>query len=246
MLPAWPGEGQVDFIPRDEPGLRSGLKIAVTEWNWRGWGKMDPRQSFDPALAAALGVARTLQGMIRAGDRVSFATQSMLVGAGWRFAAVYFNKDVPGSAHFSAQGQTTDFYRHTMGTELLRSELTLGLETLRIHVPGSKETVPAGAVVDALASRDRDDIRIHVINRHRDNPLVLTIHLDGFGNTAAGRAQGLVATTTPSGVSDDLLQHIDSPVSIRDGQYVATLPEAGIYTVEIPLERGAAKAAGSN
>lgn len=243
MLPAWPGKGQVDFVPRDEPGLHSGLKIAVTEWNWRGWGKMDERKPFDPILASALGAARTCQGLIRAGDRVEFATQSMLVGAGWRFAAVFFLKDVPDSARFSPQGQTTNFYRHTVGDQLLKSEMTEGLETMLVHVPGSEKTVPAGAWVDALASRGKDSVRVHVINRRRDGPLDFSIRLDGFGPLAGDwKMQGLVARKEPPAKpSENLLRQIDVPVSVREGNYSVQLPEAGIYVIEIPL----AGAAGS-
>ena len=239
MMPAWAGTGLVDHIPRDEPGLRAGLKIAVTEWNWLRFqdGGEDERLPFHWAVPGALGVARNLHGMIRAGDRLAFATQSMLVGSHWRFASVFFHEDTPDSAAFSVQGQVTDFYRHTVGKELLPLEVTAGLETLSYHAPGSTEKVEAGAAVDPLATRDGQRLLVHVINRYREAPVEAAVRFDGFGPLAdTGRLQTLTRDiTTKTNDGHDPFTVASEPVTIQDGTAHVVLPRPGIYVLEVTL-----------
>ncbi len=239
MMPAWAGSGLVDHIPREEPGLRSGLKIACTEWNWLRYGTRLPDEAlpFHWTLPAGLGVARNLHGMIRAGDRVLFATQSMLIGSRWHFASVFFDPDVPDSAHFSVQGQVTDFYRHTIGRELLQLDFTKGMETLSFHGPKTAETVQAGAALDPIASKAGKRLLIHMINRYREMPVTATVRLEGFGRLPQ-HAQLQTLTRDVSTVDDTNRAPLDltsKPATLHEGVAVLSLPRPGLYLLEVRL-----------
>ncbi len=70
--------------------LAGGLPLACTEWNWNRWGYkgMKPRPKINWQVASALGTAAFLHNLIRHGEYVRIATQSMLLGTSWEIAAI--------------------------------------------------------------------------------------------------------------------------------------------------------------
>ena len=239
MIPTWAGEGLADHIPREEPGLKQGLKIACTEWNWNRWSyeKMSPPPSFFWELPAAIGTARHLHGMIRAGDRLALGTQSMLVGSKWNFAAVRFDDQSRFSPHFSPQGEVTNFYRHTVGKEQLKLDLLNGLQTLRVQLPAHSGSFPAGAAVDPLASRNSDQLLIHIVNRYQENPVDFEVEFKGF--TGLPREVLLHQLSGEmfkrENQHKEFLDHQISKVHLsgRIGRFHFKKP--GIYMIEVPL-----------
>lgn len=239
MIPTWAGEGLADHIPREEPGLKQGLKIACTEWNWNRWSyeKMTPQPPFFWELPAAIGVARHLHGMIRAGDRLALGTQSMLVGSKWNFAAVRFDDPSGFTPYFSPQGAVTNFYRHTIGKEQLQLDFVNGLETLRIQLPSDSGTFPAGAALDPLASRNGDRLLIHIVNRYRQNPVDFEVAFEGFTKlpreVRLHQLSGeLIKRKNPH---QELLEHRISSVQLSGRSGTFHLDKPGVYLIEVPL-----------
>ncbi len=239
MTPTLSGSGLADYSPRDEVGLKTKLRLACTEWNWVRWGydKMDPKPPFRITLPAALGVARHLHGMVRAGDRLALTTQSILLGSTWNFAALVFDPALSTPPHISAQGQISEFYHHTMGQELLRLDFTKGLETLSVHIPDSTETMAAGAALDPLATRDTHRILLHLVNRYRDASVDVTVRFDGFGRLprkARLQTLSLDPQAEPGGGRDPL-EIATATVSLADNQASLHLARAGVYFLEVQL-----------
>ena len=95
--------------------IRLGYRIAYTEWNWNGFGFHHLRtHPGEYRLAAALGSASFLNGLIRHGAHVRIATQSMLIGTTWGISAIL----VPDGASEPIRaptGQVTTLYARNHG-----------------------------------------------------------------------------------------------------------------------------------
>lgn len=142
-----------------------GYRIAVTEWNWAGWGfeKLPESMVARWRHAAGLGAAQYLQGMMRQGDAIGLATQSMLLGTGWNFAAI--KVDPEGRLLRAPQGQMTAFYGAHHGESLLPTRLTgVGITAIPFKVGWASEKL-AVAQIDALATGDGKRIVAHLVNR---------------------------------------------------------------------------------
>ena len=166
------GEGQLQRSAERADEL--GYKLAYTEWNWNKWGYagLDPQPEINYEVAAGLGVAGFLHGFIRNGDRVSLATQSMLLGVSWNIAAIRMDKTRKVPPFFSPQGQVTDFYRRHTGD----TRLEVGSPPMpRLPFLHEKENaLDMGSLLDVTATRGDSLLNIHVVNRSLHDPVPAT------------------------------------------------------------------------
>lgn len=164
-------------VPRD-----LGYKIVATEWNWNGW--VEKELNLGPGVdwrhAAAIGAAGFLHGLLRQGDAVSIANQSMLLGHRWGIAAIMAAKEGKFPVHYNAQGAVTTFYNRHHGGRLL-ALVASGVPSLpQPYTLGAASPIPQVALLDALATRREKAVFVHVINRALDTDLSAEIDLTTF------------------------------------------------------------------
>ncbi len=153
-----------------------GYRIAATEWNWSGWAfnQLPAPASTRWRYAAGLGAAQFIQGMMRQGDAIGLATQSMLLGTGWSFVALKVEPD--GQILRAPQGQMTSFYGAHHGESLLPAKLT-GVEIAPIPFKvGWASEKPAVAQIDATATGNGQRVIAHLVNRGTA-PVPVRIHV---------------------------------------------------------------------
>ncbi len=161
-------------------GLRpQGYEIAVTEWNWNGWGGKAGDAGAVPEWrhAAAIGCAGFLNGLLRQADAIRIATQSMLVGHRWEIAAVRVDPAGRAPAHYNAQGAATTFYNLRHGDRVLavRTEnVPFAAQPYQINWLQPR---PRVTMLDVVATRSDSTLFMHVINRSYDQDLEAEIDL---------------------------------------------------------------------
>jgi len=144
-----------------------GYQVAVTEWNWNGWGfdSIPDPLDFPPPHAAAVGVAGFLNGLIRRGDVIKIATQSMLIGHEWDIAAIRYDEDGLSPPYYNAQGAVTTLYNLNHGTEVLAVELEGVSLREQAYALGAFPAAGTVATVDAVATRKPGVAYLHLVNR---------------------------------------------------------------------------------
>jgi hypothetical protein len=156
-----------------------GYRIAATEWNWNGWwAGAAPRPAFAMQLAAGIGAAGFLNGLLRQGDAVGLATQSMLIGTVWGITGIR-----TGSAGADPvlwpQAQVTRLYATHHGDRVLPSQLSD--VPLIAPAPGFNQ-LPAAAV-DVVVTAADARVCVHAVNLAWDRPAPIRF-------AAAQRASG--------------------------------------------------------
>lgn len=165
-----------------------GYKSVCTEWNWVGFGfgRLDPQPELNFRFASALGAAGFIHGMLRNADELVLATQSMLLGCGWNFAAIHAESATDPAPYYSPQAVVTTFYNHHHGNQLLRSEIA-GVATYPQPFQFGWGPQPSAAVgiLDLLATADAQCLYIHAINRDMTAEQQVDVELRGFPARAA-------------------------------------------------------------
>ncbi|MGF1484205.1 MAG: hypothetical protein ACFBZ8_07570 [Opitutales bacterium] len=164
--------------------LEHGYKLALTEWNWNGWfsvGIGSYNRERRDLHAAGLGAAGILHAMIRAGEHVKIANQSMQVGTNWAITGVHLpTADETHPIVVTPTGLATTLLRNHHGNALLQTAVenqTFYTQPFRLAAIAPKDKV---AHVDWLVTRGENSIFIHTINRdfHHDRPM--QVRLEGF------------------------------------------------------------------
>ena len=206
-----------------------GYRIAVTEWNWAGWefNQLPKAAAASWHHAAGIGAAQFLQGLIRQGDAIGLATQSMLLGTGWSFAALKVEPD--GRVLRSPQGQMTAFYAAHHGESLLPARLTgVKIAPLPFKVGWASEK-PAVAQIDALATGNNQRVVAHLVNRDGNTGASLRIHEP----IKAGSV--IIHRLRPCGIdhpTDCWFTEDAVPGKVTDGWCEIEVPAASVIAVE--------------
>jgi len=155
---------------------REGYKLAVTEWNWNGWWTVKPA-ALNSSFAKGVGAAGFLHALMRSADVIEIGCQSMLVGNSWGIHAIRADRQGKIPPHYMPTGQVTMLYSQHHGSKLLNVEAT-GIPTYsQPFRMGGIEPSDKVAYLDALATAGEDTVFFHVINRHFDQPIEITIDL---------------------------------------------------------------------
>jgi len=176
----------------NHPGINSarrlGYKVAVTEWNWNGWWRLNgPEPALNSSFAKGLGAAGYLHAFMRSADVIELGCQSMLVGNSWGIHAIKADVEAKIPPFYMPTGQVTMFYSHHHGDKLLELEsrnMPTYKQPYRMGGIKPKEKV---AYIDALATADEKRVYFHAINRDFDEPIDVTIDISAFGRLE-GRA----------------------------------------------------------
>lgn len=172
----------------DNQALRSarrlGYPLAVTEWNWNGWwgvrtaaGDRPPSSLF----AQGVGAAGMLHGLLRAGDTVKIATQSMLMGTLWDIGAIALDPSGKTPPHPRPTGEILGLYSRHHGGEMIACEIA-GARGFR--QPWRLESIPAAehvAYLDPVITRRGRTIYAHIINRNFDEDIAVELDCAALG-----------------------------------------------------------------
>ncbi|MCC5843450.1 MAG: hypothetical protein JJU05_04285 [Verrucomicrobia bacterium] len=191
--------------------LEAGYRISFTEWNFNAWNesRVLEERPFRIEVPARLATAGFLHGILRHGDDVALATQSMLLGTSWNITAIRADTKGEQPPYWLPQGQVARFYRHLTGSKLVES--TLENPPLFEHPAQLTPWWPAAEAIgllDVVVTRGEGTLYIHVINRSLDQSFPLEVDLPSeFQN---GRATQHLLQTDP-----DLPFERDSTVPVQ-------------------------------
>ncbi|MBD0335392.1 MAG: hypothetical protein ICV62_07885 [Cyanobacteria bacterium Co-bin13] len=217
-----------------------GYQIAVTEWNWNGWGfdELEPPPAIDWPLASGLGAAGFLNGMMRHGDEIAIACQSMLVGASWDITSIRVDPTAQTPPYFLPQGQITQFYSKHHGSSLLSVE---SLEVPRYRQPfdmgWARSPEAEIALIDLVATADEDTVYVHIINRSFDRDLRVALDLSDFSAIGNAVTHHLFSERRPAPPDSQRLsvgEITAKPLSTQGQSLQVMLPKRSVSILEIP------------
>lgn len=213
-----------------------GYDTAVTEWNWNvwDWAKRFPHAGFGDGVPAALNAASFLHGLMRH-PRVSLATQSVMLGTAWGITGVRVSAD--GSVAYLPQAEAVRLHAEHRGAYVVKSRLD-GAEDLGAAPRLASWWPPVERVarLDAIVSADARAWYVHLVHRHRVEPIALRIETPAPAGAATlhlltGAPEA--TTTRPGGFARSA--HPVPPSN--DGALQTTLPPASVAVLVIPRVR---------
>ena len=227
----------VAFGPRIELARELGYDVAVTEWNWNGWGyeKLAPPLDFQWPHAMAVGAAGFLNGMIRQADKIKIATQSMLIGHTWEIAAIHFNPDDPAkSATYNFQSAATTFYNHHHGDRVLKVETSELPRREQPYMIGTESAHGNLSTLDVVATASDDTVFIHIVNRDPQRPAVLTVDLSGVGPAGDSATWLQLVEAEDSDKTGSRTEIEEATVPLQDGLTTITAPPGSVSNLNAP------------
>ncbi len=218
-----------------------GYKAAMTEWNWAGgwhnaWGA--PLDSF---WARGLGAAGFLHAMLRAGDRMALACQSLAVGNNWPITAVRVSATQAFAPFFLPCGQAVMLYAQYHGTQRVAVEMRNApayAQPFRMNMLTAK---PVVATLDTLATVRDDAVFVHCINRHFSKDIDVELDLRAWPDVhSTGLLHRLESDVLdwyyPQGPA--IASVSDEGLLVSGGRARITVPRRSVTIVALP--RGAA------
>ena len=218
-----------------------GYRVVSTEWNWNGWGLKNivPKPEITHFLAAQLGAAGFLHGLMRQGNDIDLATQSMLIGSGWGIASIRLDREGKKDACYNPQGQATMFYSNHHGNKLHDISIS-GNQTYEQPYQNSwsppKKKV---AYADMLVTSTPDKIFIHIINRSFKDKLVLDIDSSALGKLADEAVQYSLEGEMDYDYSSftTISRITETKIPVKDGKLAVELVRGRISIVEIERKK---------
>lgn len=242
-VPRFDANGQ-SVLLRHELDLarKANCRVAMTEWNWNGWWghSIQQRAALNSLYAKGVGAAGILHAIMRQGDVVRMATQSMLIGDGWGIHAIYCDRHGRSRPHMVPSGQVTMLYSKHHGDRRLAIDVENMPYFEQPYRMAGIQPASRVAYVDVLATRNETTLYVHAINRHFRQALTLRIdvsELDGQPNAEGtlhvleGRLNTAPAARQPLAPGRIRAES----VAVEDRQCVARLPARSVTVVEIPL-----------
>jgi alpha-L-arabinofuranosidase len=197
-----------------------GYALALTEWNWNGWGT-----SLKLDWIRAFGAANYLHAMMRE-PKIKLATQSMLIGTSWGINAIRVNPDgkMP-SSFIQPVGAVTGFYAAHHGRQRLRIELdSVPKYRQPLTSAGGAEQGAEVAAVDVVATSGNGRVWVHVINRQFNDTAPLKIRLEGFADGFPARATLRLLQESGS---------LEQGAGVKSGFIEAAIPPRTIACLEL-------------
>lgn len=168
--------------PYQSVPLNSEFQIAVTEWNWNGWLEGEPKKAGLPEsdLAKGIGAAGFLHAMMKKGDRMEMACQSMTVGQSWGITGIRVDPEYEQKSVTLPSLQVTGLYSNYHGNKLLHTEannIPTYEQPFRMNSIAPHKAV---STLDWVVSRSENQLFIHVINRSYSEDYELGVELQGL------------------------------------------------------------------
>ncbi len=219
---------------------KADLKLAVTEWNWNGWWRTDPRP-LSSAFAKGVGAAGFVHALMRSADVVEIGCQSMLVGNSWGIHAIHADRQGKTPPYYMPSGQVTALYSQHHGSRLLAMDAT-GVpsysQPFKMGGIGPKKKV---ASLDALATANEETVFFHAINRQFEQPIEITIDVSAMGAlTGKGNhylLQGRLNDRPSQGEPVQIGSISYSEISYQGNTLRILLPARTVSCIEFPRKQ---------
>jgi len=181
-VPAVDTKGQALLEDHNFPQARAlGYKISMTEWNWNGWWAANKDQAaLDSLFAKGIGAASYLHAILRQGDLITLATQSMLVGSCWPIDSIRVDKDNNRPAYMMPSGIVTTLYSQNHGAEMLAVDLSNAEFYHQPYKMGQLGPAEKVAYVDVIATKSTRELTVHMINRRFAGNQTVAIDCSAF------------------------------------------------------------------
>jgi len=219
-----------------------GYQVAMTEWNWNGWWgrSIANRTEASSLYTKGVGAAGILHAIMRQGDVVRLAAQSMLIGDRWGIHAIYCDRHGRTPTHMVPSGQVTMLYSWHHGSERLKVDLD-GVP--RYEQPYRMAgNIPAHSVafLDVLATRKEKTLYLHAINRHFDESLSVEIDVSALTRQPGRRGtlhtlEGRLRNTPEPGESPAPGRIRDEAFDVGGSRFQVRLPARSVSVIEVPL-----------
>jgi len=251
--PGIDSEGQ-SVLPKSKyiQARKKGYKVALTEWNWNGWWASNwrtrsgepirQRTPLDSLFAKGIGAASILHAIMRQGDVVEIANQSMLIGDGWDIHAIYADRKGRTPAYMLPTGQVTMLYSKHHGRNRLEIEVTnMSYYRQPYRMGGISPAWGGVGYLDVLATRDSNTLYLHTINRHFSRTLSVQIDIseieklpetNGTLHILEGRLNNKPMVGEP--LAPGWIREKTFPIS--GSQFQVHLPARTVTVVEVPLQ----------
>ena len=208
--------------------------ITLTEWNWNGWGVERQGATLWPR---ALGVAGFLHAMLREGEHIHLATQSMMVGNYWMIAGVRVDPEAVVPPFVLPSGRMTGFYAEHSGDRFVPLELGNVPTRPQPVSMGSLRAVPKVALIDAVATEDADAIYLHLINRDKDSAQTIEIDYGDRALADEARIHRMVGKPWKPQrklfVSPGQFEESSDILSVGEGTLTLELPAASVTILKL-------------
>ncbi len=222
-----------------------GYPIAMTEWNWNGWWGPSIAHRTDPGslYAKGVGAAGMLHAIMRQGDVVQLATQSMLIGDRWGIHAIYCDRDGRTPPYMVPSGQVTMLYSWYHGNERLKVDLTGVPRYEQPYRMAGNSPANSVAYLDVLATRNDKTLYVHAINRHFDESLSVQLDVSSLTRQPgpSGKLhtlEGRLKNVAEPGESPQPGRIHDEAFSIGSSRFRVRLPARSVSVIEVPLSSG--------
>jgi alpha-N-arabinofuranosidase len=221
----------MSYYPLHFDADTSGYPIAATEWNWNGWWELQPvdgggsHRPMDCFWAKGIGAASFIHGLIRGGERIKLAHQSMLIGVNWGITTVRIPPEGPDKAYLIPSGAITGFYARHHGDRRLDAVFQDVPSFSQPYAMGTITPQDKVAVVDAVVTADDAYVYVHLISRAFDRPTPINVDVSalagGEGEAVLYTLEGKLQADPPTRVP---MRETANTVAAHDGVIGFVLP----------------------
>jgi alpha-L-arabinofuranosidase len=177
---------------------------------------------------------------MRQGDVVELATQSMLIGDGWKIHAVWCDRNGKTPPFMLPSGQVTMLYSRHHGSQRLQldvSNMPCYEQPYRMAGIGPARQA---AYLDILATRDETRLYLHAINRHFEQALTLQVDFSALGRSAGVEGtlhvlEGRLNNAPAGSETQAPAQIREEKIDVASHTVTARLPCRSVGVVEIPF-----------
>jgi alpha-L-arabinofuranosidase len=215
--------------------------IAVTEWNWNGWWGQNSvnQEKLGSHFIKGVGAAGFIHALMREGNSIKIANQSMLVGKSWGITGMRVSPTGEFPPHPYPTGQVTGLYASHHGNVLL----DISIENMEYYNQPYKmsgiQAVDKIAYLDILATKNDKAVYLHVINRYFSEDISVKIDFNGFetqqNNGIHWTLEGNLKNVPCKEGSLQTGCFSEKSISLEDTDGSVTLPKRSISILEFPL-----------
>ena len=219
-----------------------GYRVAMTEWNWNGWWGRSIADRTEPAslYTKGVGAAGILHAIMRQGDVVRLAAQSMLIGDSWGIHSICCDRHGRTPPYMVPSGQVTMLYSWYHGPKRLKVGLAGVPRYEQPYRMGGNGPASSAAVLDVLATRSDRKLYVHAVNRHFDESLSAEIDVSALTQKPGRRGmlhtlQGRLKNAPEAGEPQAPGRIRDEAFDVGSSRFRIRLPARSVSVIEVPL-----------
>ncbi|MHC4176159.1 MAG: hypothetical protein ACYSWU_01555 [Planctomycetota bacterium] len=220
-----------------------GYPVAMTEWNWNGWWGRSIANRTEPSslYTKGVGAAGILHAIMRQGDVVQIAAQSMLIGDRWGIHAICCDRHGRTPPYMLPSGQVTMLYCWYHGNKRLEIDLTGRPRYEQPYHMAGITPARGAACLDVLATRNAKTLYLHAINRHFDRPLWVEVDVSALAEQPGRQGtlhvlEGRLKNAPKPGESPAPGRIRNEVLDIGGSRFHVRLPARSVSVIEVPLQ----------